>query len=88
MDLDSLIGIDQVHEEGGKDLDNQKLHYPLLASIGKILRLLPVRELIWFLAVAKGPEVMHFLLVRDHDRIDFFVFHYILNYQGNTFYLS
>ncbi len=79
-----LVGVDEVHEEGSANLDHHELHHPLLATVGEVLRLLPMRQHIRLLTVPEWPEVMHLLLLRHHHRIDFFVLHYILNEQGGT----
>jgi hypothetical protein len=88
MHFCALVGIYDVHEQCGEHLHDKKLHHPLLTAIREVFSLFPVRQLVGLLAVVEGPKVVHFFLVSDHDGIDFFILHYILNKQVRTFYLS
>lgn len=76
-----FVGVDDVHEQGGAYLDHNKLHHPFLASVSKIFSLFSVSEHIGFLAVPKGPEMVDLLFVCHHDRIYFFILHYILHME-------
>lgn len=42
MNFLALVGVDDVHQQGGEDLYHKKLHHPLLATVSKILGLFPV----------------------------------------------
>ena len=79
-----LVGVDNVHEQRGQHLHHHELHHVLLAPVCEVLGLLPVGELVGFLAVSEGPEVVHFLLVLDHYHVHLFVLHYVLTRASGT----
>lgn len=74
-----LVRIYDVHQQSCEHFDYYKLKDILFATISKVLGFFPVCQLIRFLAITKWPEVMNLLLVLNHDSIDLFVLHKILN---------
>lgn len=79
--LDVLIqqlGVHDVEHKRTEHLNNEELQYVLLAAVGEVLGLLPVRQLVWLLAQVEGEEVRHFLLVFNHYEVHLLVFHFVL----------
>ena len=79
------VGVDDVEEEGGAELDNQELEHIFFAPIGEVLGFLPVGQLVGFLAVVEGEKMVDFFLVLNHDQINLLILHDILDYGGFTF---
>jgi hypothetical protein len=73
-----LIAIHDIHQEGGRQLNDQKLQHILFAPVGKVLCLFPMRQLVGFLAVVEGEKVVDLLLVVDHDNVNFLVLDSVL----------
>ena len=79
-----FIWVDDVHEKSGCEFDYQKLKHVLFAPVGEVLSLFPVCQLVCLLAVVKWKKMVNFLFVVDHNHVDLFIFHGVLNLIKHT----
>ena len=77
-----FIPIHNIHQERSRQLHNQKLQHILLAPISEVFSLFPMSQLVGFLAVVEGEEMVNLFLVVNHDDVDFLVLDTVLRVRG------
>ena len=80
-----FVGIHDIHEESCEYFDNHELKDVFFAPIREVFCFFPMCELIGFLAITDGPEMMNFFFMLNHDSVYLLVFHHILLKMRITF---